>query len=166
MPRLHEALALQREPAAAPLEVVRLPQGREVRRPGDLVRQSLRVGGIGRAAQHEGPQGALDEDAQRADGEAHPVVPERVRGAHGVQAVTESQGGVGVDDPDVRIDAETQDQQRPALVVENVEDTAVVRVPVPGREVLHGQGHLVHGVLVEGNGAVVGHGKPPWGHGG
>lgn len=30
---------------------------------------------------------------------------------------------------------------------------------------LHGQGHLVHGVLVEGNGAVVGHGKPPWAHG-
>ena len=51
-------------------------------------------------------------------------------------------------------------------VVEDVEDAAVVGVAVAGGDVLHRQGDLVDGVLVEGNGAVVGHGKPPWAHGG
>lgn len=163
--RLHEAPPLQGESAAAPLEVVRLPERGEVRRPGDLVRQPVGIAGIGRTAQHELLQRALDADPERTDGQFRPVVPERVRRPHRVQEVTPPQGGVRVDHPEVRIDTESQDEQRPSLVVEDVEDAAVVGVPVAGRDVLHGQGHLVHGVLVEGDGAVVGHVRPPWGHG-
>jgi hypothetical protein len=45
-------------------------------------------------------------------------------------------------------------------VVEDVEDAAVVGVTVAGRHVLHGQRYLVHRVLVERYGTVVGHGHP------
>ncbi len=56
-------------------------------------------------------------------------------------------------------------------VVDDVPDArvaeAVVCVAVTRRNVLHRQGHLVHGVLVERYGTVaLGHGRPPWAHGG
>jgi hypothetical protein len=88
----------------------------------------------------------------------HAIVAEGVRGADRVQYVSGAEGRVGVDHAHVGVDAEAEDEQGAALVVEHVEDAAVVGVPVPGRDVLHRQGDLVHGVLVEGHGTVVCHG--------
>ncbi|MET9969693.1 glycoside hydrolase N-terminal domain-containing protein, partial [Streptomyces sp. NPDC006356] len=155
---LYEAAPFEGEPVAAALEVVGFPEGGEVGGPGDVVRQFLVV-----ARQTEPPERLLDLDPQRPDGEPHPVLAEGVRGPHGVQPVAHAQGRVRVGHPGVRVHPEAEDQQGAALVVEDVEDAAVVGVAVAGRDVLHGQRHLVHRVLVERDGAVVvGHGIPPW----
>ncbi len=152
---LDEAAALQGEPVAPALEVVRLPEGGEGGRPGQVVRQLLVL-----ADQTQLLERPRDLDAQGADGEPHPVLPQGVGGADGVQGVPGAQGGVGVDHAQVGVDAEAEDEQGAAGVVEDVEDAAVVGVAVAGRHVLHGQRHLVHRVFVERYGTVVGHGHP------
>ncbi|GAB7029579.1 hypothetical protein JCM4914_10400 [Streptomyces platensis subsp. malvinus] len=96
----------------------------------------------------------LDGDRERADGERHPVVGERVGGPYGVQPVAEAEGGVGVDDAGVGVDAEAGDQQGPARVVQDVEDAPVVGVAVAGGDVPQGQRDLVDRVLVERDGTV------------
>ncbi len=152
--RLDVPAPLQGEPCAPVLEVVGLPQGREGGGPREVVRQLVL------ADQSQPAQRLLDLDAQWADLQPHPVLAEGVRGPHGVQGVPGAQGRVGVDHAQVGVDPEAQDEQGAAGVVEDVEDAAVVGVAVPGRHVLHGQRHLVHGVLVERYGTVVGHGHP------
>ncbi len=161
VPGLDEAAAFEHEAVAAPLDVVGFPDGGELGGPGDVVREPAGVGGVGVALEGDPLQGFVDDDPQRADGEVHAVVGEGVGGADGEEFVAGAQGGVGVDDPGVRVHAETEDEDGPAGVVEDVEDAAVVGVPVAADEVLHRQRGLVDGVFVEGYGSVRGHGKPP-----
>ncbi len=151
--RLHEAAPFEGEPVAAVLDVVGFPERGELGGPSEVVRE-----GVVLAAQTEPAQGFLHLDAQGADREVHAVVAQGVRGADRVEGVAGAEGGVGVDHPDVRVDAEAEDEQGAALMVEDVEDASVVGVPVAGRYMLHRQGHLMHGVLVEGHGTVVCHG--------
>jgi hypothetical protein len=65
--------------------------------------------------------------------------------------VSLTDGGVGVDDPEVRIDPETGDQKNLAGPVMGVQVTTIVGVAVAGHHVSHGQRYLVHGVFVEGH---------------
>ncbi len=152
---LDEAAALQREPVPGPGHVVRLPDGGELALPGQVEAEPVGIVRGGLADQPEGRQRLHHLDPDRPDPQLHPVVAERVRGPHRVQPVPRAQGGVGVDHAGVGVDAEAGDQQRPALVVEDVEDAAVVGVAVTGGDMAHGQRHLVHGVLVERDGTLV-----------
>lgn len=158
---LDEAAAFQHEAVPAALDVVGLPDGGELGGPGDVVREALGVVGVGVAVQADPLEGLVDGDAERADGEVHPVVAEGVGGADGEEFVADAQGGVGVDDARVGVDAEAEDEDGPAGVVEDVEDAAVVGVAVAADEVLHRQRRLVDGVFVERDGPVGGHGGPP-----
>ncbi len=160
---LDEAAALQHEAVAAPLDVVRLPHGGELGGPGDVVREPVRVGRVGGAAQRELLERDVDGDGQGPHREVHPVVAESVGRPDGKELVADAEGGVGVDDPGVGVDAEAEDQDGAPGVVEDVEDAAVVGVAVTADEVLHRQGGLMDGVLVERNGPVGGHGGPPGG---
>ncbi len=166
-PGLHEAPALKGEAAAAALRVVGLPEGREGRRPVDLVRESAGVVRVGLAGQDEVLQGTFHLDPERADGEFHAgVVAQGVGGADRVEGVADAQGRVRVDDAEVRIDAEAEDEQELPGGVDEMEDAAVVGVAVTGRDVLHGQRDLMDRVFVERDGAVVCHAFPPWAYGG
>ncbi len=158
---LHEAAAFQHEAVAAPLDVVGLPDGGELGGPGDVVRESVRVRRIGGAAQRELLERHVDGDGQGPHREVHPVVGEGVGGPDGEQLVADAEGGVGVDDPGVGVDAEAEYQDGAAVVVEDVEDAPVVGVAVTADDVLHRQGRLVDGVFVERDGPVGGHGEPP-----
>lgn len=155
--RLDEPPAFEQQPVAAVLGVVRLPGGGERRGPGQVVRQAVRVVGVRVAGQPQAGERLLDGDGERADGEREAVVSECVGGPYGVQPVAEAEGGIGVDDAGVGVDAETGDQQRAAGVVHDVEDAAVVGVAVAGGDMAHGQRDLVDRVLVERDRAV-GHG--------
>lgn len=158
MSGLDEAAAFEGEAAAVALGVVGLPDGGEVAGPGELEGEPVGVVGVGRTAQGEALEGFVDGDGQRADGEVRPVVAEGVGGPDGVQPVAGAQGGVGVDDPGVGVDAESGDEQGTAGVVEDVEDAPVVGVAVAADVVLHRERCLVHGVFVERDGPVVVHG--------
>lgn len=138
--------------------MVRFPDGREVRGPLDVVRERVRVGVVGRAVQRQPLERDVDGDAQRADGEVHPVVREGVGRAYGVQPVAGAQGRVRVDHTRVGVDAESHHEQCSAPVVEDMEDGAVIGISVARRDVLHRQRHLMDGVFVERDGTVVGHG--------
>lgn len=158
---LDEATGLQDEAVSLALGVVRLPQGGEVRAPGEVEGEPVGVLGVGGTAQAEAAQGLFHGDAQRSGLHPGTVLAERVGGADGEDTVAGAQGGVGVGHSGVRVDPEAGDQQGAARVVEDVEDAAVVGVAVAGGDVPHRERHLVYGVLVEGDRAVVGHGLPP-----
>ncbi len=160
---LDEAAALQDEAVGAPLGVVGFPDGRELGGEGDVVREAVGVRGVDVAVEGDPLERFVHGDAQRADGEVRAVVGEGVGGADGEEFIADPEGGIGVDDAGVGVDAEAEDEDGAAGVVEDVEDAAVVGVPVAADDVLHRQRGLVDGVFVQGYGAVRGHGESPGG---
>ena len=77
------------------------------------------------------------------------VTVERVAAPHRPLLVTASDGGVGVDRAQVRVDAHAGDQEDVAGAVVGVEVAAVIEVAVRRRHVVERQRRLVDRVLVE-----------------
>ena len=116
-------------------------------RPGEIEADPVVV------ADHvEALEGIEDLDPVRAHLLDDAVVAQRVGHPDRQLAIAASDRGVGVDDPQVRIDTESGDEEDLARPVVGVKIAAVIGVAVARRHVPHGQRNLVHRVLVERDG--------------
>ena len=142
-----EAAGVEHRLGPSPQLVVRLVVDRHGRRPHEVARHLVAVS----LAHDPHLVERLDHlDADRSDLHPHPVVIHRVAGPHDVLHVADAHAGVGVADAEVGVHAEPGDELQVELAVgDDVEDVAVVEVPIARADVRHRAGDLVDRVLVE-----------------